>query len=116
MDYISLWVYFCIKINFYKYFSVFLIFLDCSHDYIKVKGLKRKSVLDTAIHQSGRRVLYSNNIRTLLNKCRGEGVREDISRTIQNRGLGLDFFLNETVRNISHTIMDPRSRSDRTKG
>jgi hypothetical protein len=51
-----------------------------------------------------------------VQKGLGEGVQEDISRTIQNQGLGLDFFLNETVRNISHTIMDPRSRSDRTKG
>jgi hypothetical protein len=72
--------------------------------YIKGKGLKRKSVLDTAIQQSGRRVLYSNNIRTLLNKCRGEGVRADRSRPILNLGTGLDLYTREPVRTTSHRI------------
>jgi hypothetical protein len=104
MDYISLWVYFCIKINFYKYFSVFLIFLDCSHDYIKVKGLKCQSVLDTAIHQSGRRVLYSNNIRTLLNKCRGEGVLARVSHTILSGRSRLDPDHPEPVCNFDRSL------------
>jgi hypothetical protein len=28
-------IIFVLKTNFYNYFSVFLIFLDCAHDYVK---------------------------------------------------------------------------------